>query len=218
MKTQQKLPVLKVLDLASPGNAMGGYASKFRPKVEGILIKAIDKQNKGEMSGKGKIILEKAYGLLPDCLCSEPSEHYDHVHFHMATTSFEPKKISETFTQVARITKSGGILFFSADGAFFSCTDYQQIKDNPQLTPYMHVNESMESAFSIVYRSFGGNITSSPIMTRASWQIGRMFGEWIGGGSRSAVNLFSAFSWYIYGKCTENYFAIAVKSDAKQPT
>ena len=207
--------ILRVLDIASSGTAAKGYELHFRPAVPRIEIKALARmsiEDLRESRMNGKIIrLEKKPGILPECLKSEPSEYYDHVHFHMASPRFTEPGANETLAQVKRIARRGATLFFCVDGTFFSSEYNAHIKEIPNLPAEFYLDKALSGAFSVAYRFYfaENDLVIPPAMTAQAKEISWMFGMGIACNKDSAAKFFSFFSEYAnFGQ----YFAIAVKS------
>jgi SAM-dependent methyltransferase len=83
-----------------------------------VIIRAIDETPiyfRG-LSGNAFFYAKKA--SLPDCLESEKTGYFDHVHFHMINDN-KWHCAPEIFSGISRLLKEGGIFFFSGDANYF---------------------------------------------------------------------------------------------------
>jgi len=147
-------PKLRVLDLASPGwHALLAYSERMPPGTVSLKAvdadparKATDSKNLGFIKKALTLVdFTRKKALLPECLAEEPSNYYDHVHFHMFTTTGayplsyvclgEGEAIG-MINEINRIMKDGGLLFFSSDNRFE--IDFRDIWNNEGNMRFLH--------------------------------------------------------------------------------
>lgn len=200
---QQK--TIRVLDLASNGTARNGYGFFLRPRGTPVRIKAYAKFGENKDSRTENIRLKQRNGFLPDCLISEPSDAYDHVHFHMADgKTFLEEDVVEVFSEIRRVLHCGGFLLFSADVSFFSSGFTKSL----DMTAFEFTDLALCSEFKIAFR-FSTNDAISPVMKQPAIELAKSFCITdLSCDNAHAGQLFSLFSrWTHLGE----YFAIAVK-------
>jgi len=128
-------PKLRVLDLASHGlYALRAYSERFPSgsvSLKAITIEPETLFNRFHRIDVGKaqknVDFIRAKAALPECLKDEPSNYYDHVHFHMLTssdkvagkyTAMDEQKTIAMINEISRIMKGNGLFFMSADHLF----------------------------------------------------------------------------------------------------
>lgn len=206
---EKRLPSIRVLSLADTGYAANGYPGAQKANV---FIKAIDLYGAGSRegwrNGTSIVSLEGKCGRLPKCLHSEPSSHYDHVHFHMFNGKFTLEQSSEAFVQIKRVAKEGAAIFLSADEAFLHLHEEEKVAGLPGL---WHVDRMLCEKFSVVYKAYPKNdcaILSEN--TPDATKIVKGFGFFdLSCRLESARGFFGRFS--DYAADISEYFAIAVK-------
>jgi|GEM_PF-6359656 len=156
---------LRVLDLASPGwHTLRTYHESIGGRK--ISLKAVDFCPEKMIVGLKdprinitealkRVDFTRAQASLPKCLKEEPSNYYDHVHFHMFTTTDEvtkgytfldEKKTIGMFNEINRIMRGDGLFFFSADHMFTIASE--KTKDHYSHMSFLH--NTVGAAFEVL--------------------------------------------------------------------
>lgn len=194
---------LRVLDLASPGNAIKGYEEMGCSMAR---FKAIDKSYHPLPSSN--LPMTHARGKVPKCLAIEADGSYEHVHLHMPNWgTFNKKRIELAFSEVHRILAKNGVFFFSADDYMFSLPLY--FKSMCGGGAYRFLNAAFEGKFKVIYR-FSYEYSLQPLITAECCEVAGMFGHaGLSADEKSAQSFFSNFSRY--AKEFGLYYAIGMK-------
>ena len=210
----------RVLDIAGTGRSMVPTYSKLSAKSQrAFCLKSIDILNEdiNVCIGSCSITWQKA--PLQDQLKKEPRGYYDHIHLHSPLGKFTGAEIADAFSNINRIMKQGGYLFFSMDDfkvavgnnehEFAILLAADRIRnDYAQCLSYLYAMRPDEDA-SRRLRSIIGNDFTLPKME----EITRFFGA-----ERISSLPLKDFVHNLFSRFTENlhsvhYYAIAQKKE-----